>query len=138
VSVRQLRLVVTAPDYEAALSFYRDALGLEELGAFTGDHGAVTILDAGRATLELSDPLHADYIDDVEVGRRVAGHLRVAFQVDGVDALTRRLDEAGATVLADPVETPWGSRNSRLEAPAGLQLTLFEEPEGARRERVVA
>jgi hypothetical protein len=41
-------------------------------------------------------------------------------------------------VLADPVETPWGSRNSRLEAPAGLQLTLFEEPEGARRERVVA
>ena len=138
MSVRQLRVVVTAPDYEAALAVYRDVLGLDELGSFTGDHGAVTILDAGRATLELSDPAHADYIDDVEVGRRVAGHIRVAFEVEDVESATRRLDAAGATVLAEPVETPWGSRNSRLEAPAGLQLTLFQEPEGDAPEGVVA
>ena len=110
----------------------------DELGAFTGDHGAVTILDAGRATLELSDTAHADHIDEVEVGRRVAGHVRVAFEVDDVDSVTRRLDAAGATVLAEPVETPWGSRNARLEAPAGLQLTLFEEAERGRPERAVA
>jgi predicted enzyme related to lactoylglutathione lyase len=138
VSARQLRLVVTAADYDAALTFYRDVLGLEELGAFTGDHGAVTILDAGRATLELSDPAHAGHIDEVEVGRRVAGHVRVAFEVDDVDSVTRRLDAAGARVLAEPVETPWGSRNARLEAPAGLQLTLFQELEGDRPERFVA
>ena len=138
MSVSQLRLVVTASDYEAALTFYRDVLGLDELGAFTGDHGAVTILDAGRATLELSDTAHADHIDEVEVGRRVAGHVRVAFEVDDVDSVTRRLDAAGATVLAEPVETPWGSRNARLEAPAGLQLTLFEEAERGRPERAVA
>ncbi|HMD94135.1 MAG TPA: hypothetical protein VKG80_16010 [Trebonia sp.] len=41
----------------------------------------MTILEAGRATLELADPSHAGYIDEVEVGRRVAGHIRVAFQV---------------------------------------------------------
>ncbi len=133
MNVRQLRLVVTAHDYEAALGFYRDVLGLDELGSFTGDHGAVTILDAGRATLELSDPAHADYIDDVEVGRRVAGHIRVAFEVEDVESATRRLDAAGATVLAEPVETPWGSRNARLEAPAGLQLTLFQERAGGER-----
>ena len=138
MSVRQLRLVVTSADYDAALTFYRDVLGLEELGAFTGDHGAVTILDAGRATLELSDPAHAGHIDEVEVGRRVAGHVRVAFEVDDVDSVTRRLDAAGARVLAEPVETPWGSRNARLEAPAGLQLTLFQELEGDRPERFVA
>ena len=138
MSVRQLRLVVTAADYDAALTFYRDVLGLEELGAFTGDHGAVTILDAGRATLELSDPAHAGHIDEVEVGGRVAGHVRVAFEVGDVDAVTRRLDAAGATVLAEPVETPWGSRNARLEAPAGLQLTLFQELEGDSPERFVA
>ena len=138
MSVRQLRLVVTAADYNVALPFYRDVLGLEELGSFTGDHGAVTILDAGRATLELSDPAHADHIDEVEVGHRVAGHIRVAFEVDDVDSVTRRLDAAGATVLAAPVETPWGSRNARLEAPAGLQLTLFQELEGDRPERFVA
>ena len=130
MSVRQLRLVVTADDYEAALVFYRDVLGLAELGSFTGEQGAVTILDAGRATLELTDASHAEYIDEVEVGRRVAGHIRVALEVDAADLATRRLESAGATVLAEPVETPWGSRNSRLEAPAGLQLTLFEEPAG--------
>ena len=64
--------------------------------------------------------------------------MRVAFEVDDVDSVTRRLDAAGATVLAEPVETPWGSRNARLEAPAGLQLTLFEEAERGRPERAVA
>jgi len=133
VSVRQLRLVVTAEDYEDAVRFYRDVLGLPEVGAFTGDHGAVTILDAGRATLELTDPEHAEYIDEVEVGSRVAGHVRVALQVDDADEATRRLADAGATVIAQPTRTPWGSLNARLAAPASLQLTLFEEPPDGER-----
>ena len=128
MSVRQLRVVVTADDYEEALRFYRDVLGLPELGAFSGEHGRVSILDAGRATLELSDPAHADYIDEVEVGNRVAGHIRIAFEIEDADEATTRLAGAGATVLAEPRPTPWGSRNARLGAPAGLQLTLFEEP----------
>lgn len=126
--VRQLRLVVTATDYEEALRFYRDVLGLSEQAAFTSPDGRVTILDAGRATLELVDPAHARFIDEVEVGRRVAGHIRVAFEVDDATSTTNKLAQAGATVLAPPVETPWRSLNSRLEAPAGLQLTLFTEP----------
>ena len=123
--VHELRLVVTAEDYDEALRFYRDVLGMPELGAFADDAGRVAILDAGRATLELSDPPHSEYIDEVEVGRRVAGHVRVALRVDDSTVETRRLAEAGATVLAEPRPTPWGSLNSRLEAPAGLQLTLF-------------
>ncbi len=126
MSVSQLRLVVTAPDYEDALRFYRDVLGLPELGAFTGEHGSVTILDAGRATLELTDPAHADYIDDGEVGARVAGHIRIAFEVEDAADATLRLRRGGATLVAEPTLTPWGSLNARLEAPAGLQLTLFE------------
>lgn len=133
MSVRQLRVVVTSADYDEALRFYRDVLGLEELGAFSGDHGHVTILAAGRATLELSDPAHAAYIDEVEVGSRVAGHIRIAFEIDDAAATTQTLASAGATVLAEPRATPWGSLNSRLEAPAGLQLTLFQEPSGGER-----
>lgn len=128
--VREMRLVVTAEDYDAALAFYRDVLGLRELGAFAAEGGRVTILDAGRATLELTDPVHAAYIDRVEVGRRVAGHIRVAFQVDDATAATARLSAAGASLVAPPTETPWRSLNARLEAPAGLQLTLFEQLEG--------
>jgi catechol 2,3-dioxygenase-like lactoylglutathione lyase family enzyme len=126
-----MRLVVTADDYDEALQFYRDALGLAELGAFASpDGGRVTILDAGRATLELTDPRHAAYIDEVEVGRRVAGHIRVAFEVGDSAATTERLLDAGATSIAAPTETPWRSLNARLEGPGGLQLTLFEELDG--------
>ena len=125
--VAEMRLVVTAPDYEEALRFYRDVLGLPELGAFDDGGGRVSILDAGRATLELSDVPHAEHIDRLEVGRRVAGHIRVAFRVADAAAATNALTAAGATLIAPPVETPWRSLNSRLDAPGGLQLTLFEE-----------
>lgn len=124
--VRQLRLVVTADDYEEALRFYRDVLGLTEEGAFQAEGGHVTILDAGRATLEITDRKHAEYIDKVEVGRRVAGHLRVAFEVDDTQAVTDTLRDR-AEVIAEPTVTPWNSLNARLEGPAGLQLTIFEE-----------
>jgi len=127
-SVRQLRLVVEADDYEAAVAFYRDALGLPELAAFQGDGDArVTILDAGRATLELANPAQKRMIDDVEVGRQVAPKLRVAFEVADSTATTAALVDAGATLIAAPVETPWRSLNSRLDAAAGLQITLFQE-----------
>ncbi|MCF2533345.1 VOC family protein [Yinghuangia soli] len=126
-AVAELRLVVTAADYEAALAYYRDVLGLGELGAFASEGGRVTILDAGRATLEIADPPHAAYIDDVEVGRRVAGHIRIAFRVPDAAAATRRAEDAGLEILAEPVVTPWNSSNARLEGPAGLQLTLFQD-----------
>ena len=127
--VRQLRLVVTAQDYDAAVAFYRDTLGLPEREAFSTEDGRVVILEAGRATLELADPAQADFIDRVEVGRRVAGHLRVAFEVPDTAATTARLEAAGAEVVAPPTVTPWRSLNARLDAPAGLHLTLFQEPE---------
>lgn len=125
--VRELRLVVTAPDYDDALRFYRDVLGLRQLAVFPSPGGRVTLLEAGRATLELTDPVHADFIDEVEVGQRVAGHVRVAFEVEDAVAATAAVASAGASVLAEPVRTPWNSLNARLEAPAGLQLTLFQE-----------
>ena len=125
---RELRLVVTAEDYDDALRFYRDVLGLREREEYISPGGGrVTILEAGRATLELADPPQAAYIDEVEVGRRVAGHIRVAFQVDDTAGVTAELAAAGARILAEPTRTPWNSLNSRLEAPAGLQLTLFSE-----------
>ena len=130
MAVLQLRLVVEATDYEAALRFYRDVLGLPEQAAFTGEGGAkVAILEAGRATLEIANPRQVAMIDEVEVGRRVSPHLRVAFEVADATGVTQRLVDAGAELIAPPTETPWRSLNSRLAAPAGLQLTLFEELE---------
>ncbi|MDT4905602.1 MAG: hypothetical protein QOF92_4661 [Pseudonocardiales bacterium] len=128
VDVRELRLVLTVDDYEQALAFYRDVLGLPEQAAYAAPNGGrVTLLNGGRATVELADAAQAEYIDDVEVGRRVAGQIRVAFEVTDAAGATRRLADGGAKVIAEPTRTPWNSLNSRLTAPDGLQLTLFEE-----------
>ncbi len=128
MNVSEMRLVVTTEDYDAAVAFYRDTLGLSESAEYLSeDQGRVIILDAGRATLEIADPGHAVYVDDVEVGRRVAGHVRVAFGVPNAASATEQLTEAGATLIAAPTRTPWNSLNSRLTGPAGLQLTLFQD-----------
>ncbi len=124
--IRQLRLVVTADDYDEAVSFYRDRLGLPEHLAVASEGGRVTILDAGRATLEIADPAQAAFIDQVEVGHRVAGHVRVAFEVDDAAEATERLQAAGAELIAPATPTPWNSLNARLAGPADLQLTLFQ------------
>jgi predicted enzyme related to lactoylglutathione lyase len=126
--VLQMRLVVEADDYDEAVRFFRDALGLTEEEAFSGADGArVAILDAGRATLEIANPTQKRMIDEVEVGRPVAPRLRVAFEVADSAAVTDALVDAGAELIAPPVETPWRSLNSRLAAPAGLQITVFQE-----------
>ncbi len=116
-------MALTVDRYDEALGFYRDGLGLPVVEEWEG--GAV--LDAGRATLELADPAQAEFIDAVEVGRRVAGHIRIAFEVDDSAEATARLAAAGASVVAEPTRTPWNSLNARLEAPAELQLTFFTE-----------
>jgi uncharacterized glyoxalase superfamily protein PhnB len=132
-----MRLVVEAADYDEAVHFYRDVLGGEqELQVHGADGERVTIIDVGRATLELSTPEQVDMIDRVEVGRRVSPRLRVAFEVADVEQLTDRLVDAGAALVAPPTRTPWDSVNSRVEAPGGLQITVFEELAGdaARRD----
>lgn len=129
-----MRLVVEAPDYEEAVAFYRDILGAAEELVVEGASGErVTILDVGRATLEISNPEQVAMIDQVEVGRRVAPRLRVAFEVADADEVTRELLDGGADLVAEPVITPWQSLNARLEAPAGLQLTVFQEMDEAPR-----
>ena len=129
-SVRQLRLVIAAEDYEAALAFYRDTLGMPEREAYSGGNGAeVTILDAGRATLEIANTAQVGMIDGIEADGWPSLKLRVAFEVDDARQATRAAVDGGAELVADPRETPWRSLNSRLNAPEGLQLTLFEELE---------
>jgi predicted enzyme related to lactoylglutathione lyase len=129
-AVRELRLVVEAEDYDAALRFYRDVLGLTERAAFQGEGEArVTILEAGRATLELSNPAQVRMIDEVEADGRPSAKIRVAFEVEDTQTATDELVAAGGDLIAAPRETPWRSLNSRLNGPAGLQVTLFQEPE---------
>ena len=117
--VKQLRLVVHAEDYEQALVFFRDVLGMPTAEAYAGDDGAeVTILDAGRATLELANTAQVEMIDDVEVGRRVAPHLRLALEVDDCDD-------------GDPSGARWRGDERRTAHPNAVELAQL--PDGRPR-----
>jgi predicted enzyme related to lactoylglutathione lyase len=128
LGARQLRLVVEVEDYDVAVRFHRDVLGLpEELSLDGPGEARVTILEAGRARLEIVNSAQKAMIDDLEVGRPVAPKLRFAFEVSDSAAVPADVVAAGAELLAPAAQTPWRSLNSRLGALGGLQLTIFQE-----------
>ena len=124
-NVTELRVALTVKDFGQALAFYRDALGLQQLADWSSETGRVVVLDAGRATLELLDQAQAETVDAIEAGRRVSGTVRLAMNVADSGATAQRLVAAGAVQVAPPVVTPWRDRNARVQAPGGMQLTLF-------------
>jgi lactoylglutathione lyase len=128
--VRELRLALTVENYHEAVAFYRDVLGLPLLESWDEPGGSGAVLDAGRATLELLSVPQAELVDEVEVGSRVAGPVRIALEVADSAETAQRLVAGGAEALAEPVATPWRHRNVRLRAPDGMQLTLFTVLDG--------
>jgi len=98
--VTELRVALTVEDFDQALAFYRDALGLEQVADWSSESGRVVVLDAGRATLELFDQAQAESVDAIEAGRRVSGTVRFAVKVTD-------------------------SEDMAVQAPDGMQLTLF-------------
>ncbi|MGL5857467.1 MAG: VOC family protein [Angustibacter sp.] len=127
----ELRLTMTVDDFDRALAFYRDHLGLQQLQDWTSENGRAVLLEAGHATLELFDDAQAAHIDQLEAGRRVSGPVRLCVQVPDSDTTADRLIAAGANRVAPPVDTPWGDRNARIQTPDGMQLTLFTPAEPA-------
>jgi catechol 2,3-dioxygenase-like lactoylglutathione lyase family enzyme len=125
MAIRELRLVLTVNDFGRTVAFFRDAVGLKQVAEFHNDGGSGVLLDAGHATLEIFDQAQAEAIDKVEVGRRVAGPVRIALQAEDSESLARELVQAGAEIIGGPVLTPWGDRNVRLVGPEAIQLTLF-------------
>ena len=123
--VRELRVAVTAENYEEALAFYRDALGLPVVESWENEGGSGAVLDAGRATLEVLSRSQVEYVDEIEAGGIPSGPVRFALEVEDSVAAAERLEAAGAERVGGPVVTPWRHRNVRLRAPEGMQLTLF-------------
>jgi methylmalonyl-CoA/ethylmalonyl-CoA epimerase len=123
--VTELRVTLTVADFGAALAFYRDAVGLQQLADWSSESGRVVVLSAGRATLELFDEAQAELVDAIEAGRRVSGTVRLALEVANSEETARQLITAGATAVAPALTTPWGDRNARVRTPDGMQLTLF-------------
>lgn len=125
MAVLEFRVALTAEDYDRIVAFYRDGLGLDPGPQWT-ENGRGQVLMAGRATLEVLDSEHATAVDRLEVGERVSGAIRFAFEVPDVHAALERALAYGATLIHEPVLTPWGDLNARVESPDGMQITLFQ------------
>lgn len=127
--VLELRVALTTGDYERLAAFYRDGLGIDPSALWHTETTRAALFSLGRGTLEVFDPAHAALVDQLEVGQRVSGEVRLALQVPDVYAALERLKAWGATIIHEPVLTPWGDLNARVQSPDGLQVTLFE-PQG--------
>ena len=124
--VLELRVALTAREYERLVRFYCDGLGLETTQVWPSEQGRAVILDMGQATLEIFDEKQAATIDQLEAGQRLSGQIRFALQVPDLKAAMERLLSNGATLIHPPVVTPWGGHNVRLQDPEGMQVTLFQ------------
>lgn len=125
MTVHELRVALTADDYDRALAFYRDGLGLPLRETWDEEGARGALFDAGRATLEVLSVEHAAMVDRIEVGEPVGARVRLALEVDDSVKAAERLVVAGAELVGGPVVTPWAHRNVRLRDPDGMQLTLF-------------
>jgi catechol 2,3-dioxygenase-like lactoylglutathione lyase family enzyme len=125
--VHELRVALTTSDYERLVKFYCDGLGIEPAAIWNNDQGQVLLLNMGNATLEIFDETQAEILDQIEVGRRISGQIRLALQVPDLKAAMERLLAHGATLIHQPIMTPWGDYNARLQDPDGMQITLFQK-----------
>jgi catechol 2,3-dioxygenase-like lactoylglutathione lyase family enzyme len=125
MTVFAFRVALTTEDFDRAVAFYRDGLGLDP-GELWTENGRGQMFRAGRGTLEVFDPDYAEGVDQIEVGERVSGPIRFAFEVPDVQLALARALEYGATLVHEPVLTPWNDLNARVRSPDGMQITLYQ------------
>lgn len=123
----ELRVALTTADYDAAVAFYAQVLGVELSAEWDQPRGRGGVFVLPRATLEILDEEMAAGVDAFEVGRRVSGEVRLAIGVADAEATTAEAEAAGALVLGRPRSAPWGDLVARVVSPEGMQLTLFSE-----------
>jgi len=126
MKIKELRIILTVENLDEIIKFYRDTVGLETSKEWHEATGNGIILDAGRASLELIDESHAKRIDEIEVGKRISGTVRLALNTGGdIESAVDTIVEGGGKAIAEVRQAPW-SKVARVQAPGGMQITLFE------------
>ena len=118
---------IAVDDHDKALAFYRDVLGLEVRNdvAFEGMRWvAVGAPSQPDVEIVLEPPLahpNASPADKELMAELLAkGLLRgVIFSTDDCDATFERIRAAGAEVLQEPIDQPYGVRDCAFRDPAG-------------------
>lgn len=131
LTLSQCFVIVHDPDQ--ALSFYRDTLGLE-LRNDVGKDGFrwITVGAASQPgiAIVLTNYLNGSPADNDAVAGLVAkGALNgVHFHTDDLDAIFEKVSAAGAEIVEEPAERPWGTRDFAMRDPSGNLVRIDQPP----------
>jgi catechol 2,3-dioxygenase-like lactoylglutathione lyase family enzyme len=129
VHVSSVFIPVTDPD--AALGFYRDALGLELRNDVASDGFRwVTVGGKGQdVDVVLFQPHGGRSPQEGDALLRLVtlGSLQAAiFRADDLDATFERVRASGAEVLQEPASQPWGARDCAVRDPSGNLVRIAQ------------
>ena len=133
LTLSQCFVIVHDPDQ--ALSFYRDALGLElRNDVAKGDFRWITVGAAEQpgVAIVLTNYLNGSPADNDAVAALVAkGALNgVHLHSDDLDATFAKVRDAGGEIVQEPTDQPWGTRDFALRDPSGNMVRIDQPPAG--------
>jgi catechol 2,3-dioxygenase-like lactoylglutathione lyase family enzyme len=131
MTVSLLNTFVPVQDPEAALGFYRDALGLEVRNDVSSDGFRwVTVGAPGQdVSIVLFQPHggRSQSEGDALTSLMLKGSLQAAiFAADDLDATFETVRKSGAEVLQEPVSQPWGARDCAFRDPSGNLVRIAQ------------
>jgi catechol 2,3-dioxygenase-like lactoylglutathione lyase family enzyme len=131
LTLSQCFVIVHDPDL--ALAFYADTLGLELRNDVSkGDFRWITVGAASQpgVSIVLTNYLNGSPADQDAVASLVAkGALNgVHFHSDDLDASFEKVRAAGAEIVEEPTEQPWGTRDFALRDPSGNLVRIDQPP----------
>ena len=129
ISVSTMFIPVHDPD--AALGFYRDALGLEVRNDVSADgYRWVTVGAPGQdVDVVLFQPHggRSKTEGDQMVELMTKGSLQAAiFRAEDLDETFEKVRASGAEVMQEPVSQPWGARDCAFRDPAGNMVRIAQ------------
>ncbi len=127
--MRYLHTMVRVKDLDAALDFYCDKLGLQEVRRIESDKGRFTLVflaapdDVEAAKADQAPVVELTYNWDSEdyAGGRNFGHL--AYQVDDIYAVCQRLQDKGVTINRPPRD----GHMAFVRSPDGISIELLQK-----------
>jgi catechol 2,3-dioxygenase-like lactoylglutathione lyase family enzyme len=124
---------VLVHDPDLASTFYRDTLGLELRNEVSrGDFRWITVGAASQpdVAIVLTNYLSGSPADGDALAALVAkGALNgVHFHTDDLDGTFEKVRAAGAEIVQEPTDQPWGTRDCAVRDPSGNLLRIDQPP----------
>ncbi|WP_203839720.1 VOC family protein [Winogradskya humida] len=125
---------VIVHDYDEALAFYRDAVGLEVRNdvQFEGNRW-LTLGAAGQPEVEIGLEIPGYYPNTLPEDKRATAALLakgllpgIIFRTDDCDKIFDRVRASGADVLQEPMDQPYGVRDCAFRDPSGTMVRFSQ------------